>query len=65
MADINKALTVRKRTDPRTKLLVYFYELLDVYSYKKAEVLPSTRGTSIDHTIKLEKELDGKEKEVP
>ena len=53
MADINKTLAVRKRTDPRTKLLVYFYELLDVYSYKKAEVLPSIRGTSIDYTIKL------------
>ena len=64
MVDINKTLAVRKRTDPRTKLSVYFYELLNVYSYKKAEVLPSIRGTSIDHTIKLEKGLDGKEKEV-
>ena len=65
MADINKTLAVRKRTDPRTKLLIYFYELLNIYSYKKAEVLPSIRGTSIDHTIKLKKELDSKEKEVP
>ena len=65
MADINKALTVRKRTDPRTKLPVYFHELLDVCSYEKAEVLPPTRGTSIDYTIKLKKRPDGKEKEVP
>ena len=65
MADINKALTVRKRTDPRTKLSVHFHELLNVYSHEKAEVLPSTRGTSIDYTIELKKEPDGKEKEVP
>ena len=65
MADINKTLAVRKRTDPRTKLLVYFYELLDVCSYKKAEVLPPTRGTGIDHAIKLKKGPDSKEKEVP
>ena len=65
MADINKALAVRKKTDPRTKLPVHFYELLDVCNYKKAEVLPSTRRASIDHTIKLEKGPDGKEKEVP
>ena len=65
MTDINKALAVRKKTDPRTKLPVYFHELLDVCNYKKAEMLPPTRGASIDHTIKLEKELDGKEKEVP
>ena len=65
MADINKTLAVRKRTDPRTKLPVHFHELLDVYSHKKAEVLPPTRGTSIDHTIKLEKGPDGKEKKVP
>ena len=65
MADINKALTVRKRTDPRTKLLVHFHELLDVCSHEKAEVLPPTRGTGIDHAIELEKGPDGKEKEVP
>ena len=65
MADINKTLAVRKRTDPRTKLPIYFHELLDVYSYKKAEVLPPTRRTSIDYTIKLKKGLDNKEKEVP
>ena len=64
MADINKTLAVRKRTDPRTKLLVHFYELLDVCSYEKAEVLPPIRGTSIDYTIELEKGLDSKEKEV-
>ena len=65
MADINKTLAVRKRTDPRTKLLVHFHELLDVCSYKKAEVLLPTRRTSIDYAIKLEKGPDGKEKEVP
>ena len=65
MTDINKALAVRKKTDLRTKLSVYFHELLDVCNYEKAEVLPPTRGASIDHTIKLEKGPDGKEKEVP
>ena len=65
MANINKALAVRKKTDLRTKLSIYFYELLNICNYKKAEVLPPTRKTNIDHTIKLEKEPDGKEKEVP
>jgi len=65
MADINKTLAVRKRTDPRTKLPVHFHELLDVCSHEKAEVLPPTRGTGIDHAIELEKGPDGKEKEVP
>ena len=65
MANINKALAVRKKTDPRTKLPVHFHELLDVYNYEKAEVLPPTRRASIDHTIELEKGLDSKEKEIP
>ena len=65
MANINKALAVRKKTDLRTKLPVHFYELLDVYNYEKTEMLPPTRRASIDHTIELEKGPDGKEKEVP
>jgi hypothetical protein len=33
LIDINKALVVKARTDPYTKLLKYFYKFLDVYSY--------------------------------
>jgi hypothetical protein len=38
---------------------------LAVFDQKKAEVLPLLRGAGTDHLIELEKDADGKEKEVP
>jgi hypothetical protein len=40
MADINKALAVKKYTDPKNKMLIYFHQWLNVTDYKKAELLP-------------------------
>lgn len=64
MADINKALRAKQRTDPTTKLPRHFQEFLDVFSHKKAEQLPPLRGSGTDHAIELEP-VDGKQPTVP
>ena len=43
----------------------YFHQWLDVIDYKKAKLLPPARGQGINHAIKLEKNDNGREKEVP
>ena len=65
MADINKALAVKQITDPQTTLPGWAKEYLDVFDRKKAEVLPPVRGTGVDHSIELEKDANGKDKEAP
>ena len=40
MADIEKALTVKKVTDPRTKLPSHFHEFLDVFNRTVVDRLP-------------------------
>ena len=65
MADINKALAARKFTDPKNKMPTHFHQWLDVADRKKAELLPPLRGRGIDHSIELEKDDNGREKEVP
>jgi hypothetical protein len=64
LADINKALAVKVKTDPRTKLPKHFQEFLDMFSQSKATELPPLRGTGIDHEIQLDK-VDGKNPQVP
>ena len=39
MADIKKALVIKKHTDPATKVLVYYYKYLDIFLWKKANKL--------------------------
>ena len=58
MADIEKALTVKKVTDPRTKLPSYFHEFLDVFNRTAVDRLPPQRGKGIDHAIELLQEND-------
>jgi hypothetical protein len=65
MADINKALAAKKYTDPKDKMPTHFHQWLDVADRKKAELLPPARGQGIDHSIELEKDDHGREKEVP
>jgi hypothetical protein len=65
MADINKALAIKKYIDPKNKMPTYFYQWLNIIDRKKAELLPLTQGQGIDHFIKLEKNNSGREKEVP
>ena len=56
LTDINKALTVKAKTNPYMKLLKHFYEFLDVCSRTDADKLPPLRGKGIDYEIVLEKE---------
>ena len=64
MANINKALAVKQRTDPKTKLPSHYHEFLDVFDYKEANQLPPLRGQGTDHAIELET-VNGKEAQVP
>jgi len=65
MADITKALAVKKHTDPKTKLPAVYHPWLDAFDRKKADVLPPFRGPGIDHAIELEKDADGNESQAP
>jgi hypothetical protein len=40
IADIKKALALKKHTNPATKVLVEYYNLLDVFLRKEANKLP-------------------------
>jgi hypothetical protein len=64
MADINKALAVKRYTDPKEKMPAYFHDWLDVIDRKQAKRLPPTRGIGVDYVIKLEKDDNSREKEV-
>jgi hypothetical protein len=64
MTDINKALKVKVRTDPKLVLPEHYHEFLDVFSKDKADELPRHRGLGVDHSIPLNL-VDGAEPEVP
>jgi hypothetical protein len=63
IADINKALAVKRYTDLKEKMPVYFYDWLDITDRKEAERLPPVRGIRVDYIIELERDDDGREKE--
>ncbi|KJZ71335.1 hypothetical protein HIM_09271 [Hirsutella minnesotensis 3608] len=64
LKDIEKALTPRKKSDPREKLPPHYHEYLSVFDRDQADQLPPHRP-GCDHKIQLEKGADGKEKEPP
>ena len=64
IADIQKALKEKTKTDPSTKLPNYYHEYLDIFDQWEAEKLPPKRGQGIDHKIELI-QTDGKTPEVP
>ena len=64
MADIEKALVVRKETDPRTKLPEHYSEFLSAFDRSEAEKLLPLRSPGTDHVIELEK-VNRKEPTVP
>ena len=66
MADINKALREKKRTDPRTKLPDWIDQnkYLKLFDYEEGSRLPPHRS-GVDHKIELEKDKDGKIPEAP
>ena len=43
MANIKKALALKKHTNPATKVLVEYYYYLDVFLWKEANKLPEHR----------------------
>ncbi len=65
LADIQKALTVKFPTDPKTKLPIQYHKWLRTFSKEEAGKLPPTRGEGIDHAIQLEQTNEGKEAEAP
>src|SRR5208282_3656250 len=64
MADINKALAVRPKRDPKALLPKQYHEFLNVFDSTEADKLPPLRGDGVDHKIELETK-DGKTPEVP
>jgi transposase InsO family protein len=62
--DIEKALRVKKYTDPATKLPAHYHDFLDVFDRKKADELPPHRP-GVDHRIELVKDDKGKPMEPP
>jgi hypothetical protein len=59
IADIRKALAVKKKINPRTKLLERFHKYLFVFNYQTTDKPLFFRGKKIDHIIELE-EVNGK-----
>ena len=64
IADIEKALAVRKETNPYMKLPEYYSEFLSIFDYSEAEKLLPLRGPRTNYTIKLEK-VNRKEPIIP
>jgi len=64
LADIQKALRPKEKSDPYTKLPLQYHEYLDIFDQQAAEKLPPLRGAKIDHKIELN-QVDGKPPEVP
>lgn len=64
LADIEKALAPKKKTDAREKLPKHYHEYLSVFDRGQADRLPPHRPGS-DHKIVLEKDANGREKEPP
>ena len=53
IADIKKALVLKKHTNPVIKVLVYYYKHLDIFSRKEADKLVEYR--LYDYKIVLKK----------
>jgi transposase InsO family protein len=62
--DIQKALQQKVHSDPKQKLPDWMQDLADAFDRKEANRLPPHRP-GIDHSIELEKDQNGKEKELP
>ena len=64
LADINKALTNKVKTDPYMKLLKYFYEFIESFSCKKANELALQCREGVNHKIQIKK-VNRQELKVP
>jgi transposase InsO family protein/predicted aspartyl protease len=64
LADIEKALKPRKKSDPKEKLPPQYHEFLEVFNRQHADQLPPRRP-GVDHAIEVLKDDQGREKELP
>jgi hypothetical protein len=64
IANIKKALIVRKETNPYTKLPEYYSKFLGAFNYLEAEKLPLLRSPGTNYIIELEK-VNREEPAVP
>lgn len=64
MHDIEKALSAKTPINPREMLPKYLLQLIEAFEPKNAATLPPHRP-GIDHQMPLEKDEDGREKQVP
>lgn len=64
LADINKALQSKVRTDPRKKLPPHYHEFLPAFDRQQADQLPPHRA-GVDHSITVEKDSSGRDRDLP
>ncbi len=64
MTNIEKVLTLQKKTDLRTILSDHYHEFLNVFAHIMTEKLLFLRKEDINHQIEL-KEVNEKELKVP
>jgi transposase InsO family protein len=64
LADIEKALRSKTKTNPRDKLPPQYHEFLEAFNRQQADRLPPHR-TRVDHAIEVLKDDQGREKELP
>ena len=60
LADIEKALKPKKRSDPKEKLPLQYHEFLDAFNRQRADQLPPHRP-GVDHAIEILKDDHGRE----
>jgi hypothetical protein len=65
LRDIEKALALKKKVDVMSLLPKAHQHMAWIFDPETAAKMPHLRGPEIDHRIELEKEKDGKEKELP
>ncbi len=62
MTDIEKALTLQKKTDLRTILSDHYHEFLNVFNHTMTEKLLFLKEKDTDHQIELEEVNEKKSK---
>lgn len=66
LRDIDKALEVKRYSNPKVKLPQQYHTWLEVFEQKKADTLPPHRGPHVDHKIDLmERDEKGRTPEPP
>jgi hypothetical protein len=64
IADINKALALKKIVDVKSLLPKHYQSYHNLFNPKEAEKLPPHRGPGVDHKIDLEPK-DGQQPQPP